>query len=139
MTRTSNLPLTPFTLHTSQGAILVNPLRSTKPVVFRSEPAPLLLSDFYLQQADTLIKEYLNGTLNPPGFSGVEPVPPTAVINEFGQGSCRGSKCTYAVIKAELGTCEHPAIKVRFRIVCMHAWLGRQCSAMCPQGCPGGK
>lgn len=94
----------------------MNPLPATKPAFFLSEPAPLLLSDFYLQFADTLIKEYLNGTLDPPGFNGVEPVPPTAVINEFGQGSCRGTKCKYAVIKAELGTCSQPAIKVRMRI-----------------------
>lgn len=95
-----------------QGPIIVNPLPQTNPLNHPSEPAPLFLSDFYLQPAKSLIKQYLNGSLDPPGISGVEPVPPTAVINQYGQGSCNGTLCQYAVVKARLGTCNKPAIKV---------------------------
>lgn len=61
----------------------------------------------YHNVSDQLVKVYLV-----PG-DGAEPVPVSALINGIGQGSCKGSKCSYAVVPAVNGSCASGRTKLR--------------------------
>jgi len=62
----------------------------------------------YHVEADTLLDQYLT-----PASQGNEPVPVSAIINNMGQGDCRGSNCSYAVVPAVNGTCEEQRTVLR--------------------------